>query len=172
MTDIAETMLDSRQAPTQHVVVLQALQGAPQRAAALAAALPEEAHDWQSSPEAWSARMLAAHLSGGEAPFLKRMQTILTETNPYLPWFGPDVARPDAHGSLPDLLAQFEAERAALVQWLVDLQPADWERPAVHETMGPTTLALQAQNIANHDADHLGQLAEVVRAFEEQRTHG
>jgi hypothetical protein len=167
MTDSSETILDSRQAPTQHVVLLQALHGAPQRAASLAARLTPAGHDWSTASEAWSARMLAAHLAGGEAPFLKRMQSIVREANPYLPYFGPDVARPDAPGSLPDLLAQFERERATLVRLLVDLQPADWERPAVHETMGPTTLALQAHNIANHDADHLEQLAELVAAWEQ-----
>ena len=114
--------------------------------------------------------MLAAHLAGGEAPFLRRLQTVVAEDNPYLPYFGPDVARPDAVGTTGEFLAQFAQERAALVRLLVDLAPAAWDRPAVHETMGPTTLALQVQNIANHDADHLEQLAEAVKAWE-QRPH-
>ena len=168
MSDISETVLDSRQAPTQHVVVLQALHAAPRRVAEVLERLPAAAHDWQAAADTWSARMLVAHLAGGEGPFLKRMQSILAEANPWLPYFGPDVARPDAPGALPDLLAAFHRERDALVRWLVELQPADWDRPGLHETMGPTTLALQAQNIANHDADHLEQLIEAARAWEQQ----
>lgn len=170
MTEITETVLDPRQAPTQHVVVLQALHAAPLRAAELAARLPSAAHDWQSAPDTWSARMLAAHLAGAEAPFLKRLQTIVKEIDPWLPYFGPDIARPDAPGTLPELLEQFRQERQALVRMLVDLSPADWERPALHQTMGPSTLALQVQNLANHDAEHIEQLSEVVQAWE-RRAH-
>jgi hypothetical protein len=166
MTDITETVLDPRQAPTQHVVALQTLHGAPRRVAEILARLPAEAQAWQPTPEAWSAHMLAAHLAAGEAPFRQRLQRIVDEDNPWLPYFGPDVARPDTPGSLDTLLAQFRAEREALVRWLVALTPADWERPAVHETMGPTTLALQVHNIASHDADHLEQLSEAGRAWE------
>ncbi len=167
MTDSTETVLDSTQAPTRHVVVLQALHVAPRRVAEIVGRLPAAAHDWPPTPEAWSPRMLVAHLAGGEAPFLKRLQSVVTTENPYLPYFGPDVARPDAPGTLPELLERFRLERRALVQLLVGLQPEDWARPAVHETMGPTTLALQVQNIANHDADHLEQLLEAARAWDQ-----
>lgn len=172
MADITETVLDTGQTPEAFVAVLGALNEAPRQAAALTAALPAEAHDWRPTPEAWSARMLAAHLSSAEPLFLGRMQTILSDDNPFLPYFGPTVALPEAPSTLPDLLARFEQDRSALVRLLVDLPAAAWARPAVHETMGPTTLALQAQNIANHDAEHLAQLAEVARLFEEQQRHG
>lgn len=66
-------------------------------------------------------------------------------------------------------LARFRDGRDTLVNLLLNLQPADWQRPAVHETQGPTTQALQAHNIANHDADHLEQLIVAVRAWEQRR---
>jgi hypothetical protein len=170
MSDITETVLDPRQAPTQHVVVLQALHGAPQRVARLVGGLPSAAHDWRPAPEAWSARMTVAHLAGAEGLFLGRVRAVLSEANPFLPNFGPARARPDGPGNVPELLARFEQERAALVRLLVDLRPADWERTAVHEAMGPTTLALQIHNIANHDTDHVEQLAALVSAWE-RRPH-
>jgi hypothetical protein len=57
-----------------------------------------------------------------------------------------------------------------MLAFLSGLAPEDWERPAVHETMGPTTLALQVQNVINHDLEHLAQLREstLLRA---QRLH-
>ena len=168
MPDITETILDTHETPEPYVAVIQALHGAPKQAADTVAALPIEAHDWRPAPDAWSARMLAAHLAGAEGPFLGRMRTIAAEDNPFLPYFGPAVARPDASGTLPELLSRYAEAREALVRLLVDLPAAAWVRPAVHERMGATNLALQAQNIADHDAEHLAQLAEVVRAFGEQ----
>lgn len=171
MAETIETVLESRQAPTRHVVTLQALHGAPGRVTGLLARLPGQAAVWQPAPETWNAHMLVAHLAGSEGPFLKRLEHILAEANPYVPYFGPDVARPDAPGTLDELLEQFLAGRQALVRRLVELAPEDWERPAVHETMGPTTLALQAQNMTKHDADHLAQLAALAQAWE-QASHG
>ena len=168
MPDITETVLDTRETPEPYVAVLEALNAAPRQAAALASTLPAAAHDWRPAPEAWSVRMLAAHLSNAEPLFLGRMQTILSEPNPFLPYFGPTVALPEAAGTLGELVARFEAAREALVRLLVDQPAAAWARPAVHQTLGATTLALQAQNIANHDAEHLAQMAEVTRAWEQQ----
>jgi hypothetical protein len=98
------------------------------------------------------------HLAAGEAPFLARLRRMAAEDNPFLPYFGPEVARPDASQRLPAALAHFRAERVRLVAFLADLPDKAWARPAVHETLGATTLALQVQNIIDHDQEHLGQL--------------
>lgn len=101
-----------------------------------------------------------------EAPFLGRLTRIIQESQPWLPYFGPDVARPDLAIPMPEVLARFRAERDQLIVFLSTLAPDDWERPAIHETMGPTTLAGQVQNIVNHDSEHLGQLYELREAWQ------
>ncbi|MBL8058418.1 MAG: DinB family protein [Anaerolineales bacterium] len=150
---------------TRHIVLLQALHAAPERAAALTAGLPPAGLDWRPEPAAWNCRETLAHLAAAEPPFYQRLQSILAADNPWLPRFGPETARPETAEALPALLAQFEAGRRQLLRFLSELPAADWDRPAVHETMGPTTLLAQVQNIVNHDADHLSQLESVCQRW-------
>jgi uncharacterized damage-inducible protein DinB len=160
--------MTSPAAPTRFIVMLQALNHAPARAAELTASLSDEAHHWQPGLEEWTMQQLVAHLAAAEAPFLKRLARIVEEDHPWLAYFGPDVARPDSTEALPTLLSRFRAARDELLRFLSSLPPEAWERPATHETMGPTTLALQVQNIISHDADHLEQLYDLRRAWENQ----
>jgi uncharacterized damage-inducible protein DinB len=146
--------------PTQRIVMLQSLGNAAGRLANMLEVLGADGYEWQSEPGEWTARQMVAHLAAAEPPFLKRLQRIVGEDNPWLPYFGPDVARPDGGQPAPEALASFRAERDRLLGFLSGLAPEDWERPAVHETMGPTTLALQVQNVINHDLEHLAQLHE------------
>jgi uncharacterized damage-inducible protein DinB len=149
-------------APTQHIVMLQALGNAAARLAGELEAFGVEGADSQSAPGEWSATETVTHLAAGEPHFLKRLQRIAAEDNPFLPYFGPDVARPDSDLPWPDALESFRAERERLLAFLSGLAPETWDRPAVHETMGPTSLALQVQNVINHDLEHLAQLHEAV----------
>ncbi len=162
-------MADTTPPPlTHHIILLQSLHSGPTRAANSVEALPPVAHHWRPKAEVWSLTETAAHLAAADPRFLARLTRILREENPWLPYFGPDVARPEAVEPLPDWLARFRAARDQLLAFLSELTPDDWERPAVHETMGPTTLALQVQNIINHDADHLGQMRDLRQAWEHQ----
>jgi len=154
--------------PTRHIILLQSLHGGPTRAENLVADLPLAAHRWRPKAEVWSLTETVAHLAAADPQFLARLTRILREENPWLPYFGPDVARSEGVEPWLDLLARFRAARDQLLAFLSELTPDDWERPAVHETMGPTTLALQVQNIINHDADHLGQMRDLRQAWEQQ----
>lgn len=145
-------------APTQRIVMLQTLGNAAARLAGELETVGANGADWRAEPGEWSATETLTHLAAAEPPFLQRLQRITAEDNPFLPYFGPNVARPDAAQPLPQALAGFRAGRDRLLAFLSGLAPADWDRPAVHETMGLTTLALQVQNIINHDLEHLAQL--------------
>jgi hypothetical protein len=143
---------------TQPSSLLHALSALPTQLAAELGGLDAVAAARRPTPGEWSATETVTHLAAGEAPFLTRVRRIVAEDNPFLPYFGPDVARPDASQRLPEALAHFAAERARLVDFLAGLPDDAWERPAVHETLGATTLARQAQNIIDHDQEHLAQL--------------
>ncbi len=138
--------------------MLQTLGNAVARLSAELQALGADADEWQPAPGEWSASETLTHLAAAEPPFLQRLQRITTEDNPFLPYFGPAVARPDPAQPVPAALAGFRAGRDRLLAFLSALAPDDWDRPAVHETLGATTLALQVQNIINHDLEHLAQL--------------
>ena len=144
--------------PTPRIVMLQSLGSAGPRLAALLDGLPPAAADWHAGADQWSARQVVTHLAAAEAPFFERLQRVAREANPWLPYFGPDVARPDGDASLPQALAEFQASRQRLVAFLADLALEDWDRPAVHETMGATNMALQVQNLINHDREHLAEV--------------
>ncbi len=152
--------------PTRHIVGLQALKSALAQAAELTETLPEAALHWRPTPDEWTMHNLLAHLSAAEAPFLKRLRRIVDEDSPWLPYFGPEVAKPEATATRPELLAEWQATREQLLQFLSALPPEAWDRPATHETMGATTLALQVQNLISHDATHLEQLRAVRHAWE------
>ena len=139
-------------------MLLQALASLPAQLDAELAGLDAAGAARRPAPDEWSAIETVTHLAAGEGPFLTRLRRIVAEDNPFLPYFGPDVARPDASQRLPEALDHFRAERARLVDFLAGLPPEAWERPAVHETLGATTLARQAQNIIDHDQEHLAQL--------------
>lgn len=145
-------------APTQRIVMLQALGNAVARLSAELETLGADSCEWRPAPGEWSASETLTHLAAAEPPFLQRLQRITAEDNPFLPYFGPAVARPDPAQPAPAALAGFRAGRERLLAFLSGLAPDDWDRPAVHETLGPTTLALQVQNIINHDLEHLAQL--------------
>jgi uncharacterized damage-inducible protein DinB len=139
------------------------LRNAPERLANICAALDE---GWRAEPEGWSARETVSHLAACAEPFQQRFNRILELDNPLLPYFGPEVAQPRRDIPVTESIAQLRQSRATLTEFLSALPLEMWERPAVHETLGPTTLALQVQNMLNHDADHLGQLMELRETWE------
>lgn len=150
---------------TRHIILLQALHAAPVRAAAVTAGLPDAGHDWRAEAAAWTCRETVAHLTAAEPLFLERLRRIVAADNPWLARFGPETARPDAGEPLPALLERFQAGRRELLRYLSELSPETWDRPAVHETMGPTTLLAQVQNLVNHDTDHLSQLEQLCASW-------
>lgn len=154
--------------PTRHIVLLQALRAAPARAAGLAQRLSPAGQGWQAAAGRWSCQELVAHLAAAEPLFTQRLRQILAADNPWLPRFGPETARPDSPLLLPELLAQFQAGRGQTLQLLSELKPEDWDRPAVHETLGPTTLLGQVQNLITHDTEHLSQLETLCQTWASQ----
>lgn len=162
-------MSDEPETPTRRIVLLQSLGAAPAQVAQAAAALPPEAHAWRPAPGEWSAHNVLAHLAAAEPPFLQRLIRVRDEANPFLPYFGPDVAKPESADPLPQIVDRFRDARAGLLAFLASLPLEAWERPAVHETLGPTTLTQQVQNIVRHDAEHLGNLRHLWQAWEAHR---
>lgn len=149
-----------------YYALIEALRASPEQIAELIRSLPPSAHGWQPAPEEWSLVQAVAHLAAAEAPFEARLRRILAENNPYLPYFGPAVAKPEAGAPLDTLVARFRANRDQLLNFISERSLADWQRPAVHETMGPTTFALQVQNIINHDAEHMVAVKAVIAAYQ------
>ncbi len=157
MTDISSTV------DTHYIVLLQQMRNAPERLAAIARDLPKAAHTWQSGPETWSISNVVAHLASTHRPFMQRLHRVLTEENPTVVSFGPEVARPEFEVDLDILIENFRAGREEFLDFLSGIEPADWNRPAIHEKTGPTAIELQVKDIIQHDSVHIDQ-AEIIVA--------
>lgn len=120
--------------------------------------MPPHTLHWQPAPDAWSVHMVLAHLLNCEPHFQRRLAQIVSEQNPHLPAFSPLHAPPKSDLTFPHLLTTFEFTRQQTLAQIYTYTAADWQRPAVHEHTGHTTLTEQLVVIVNHDVAHIGQL--------------
>ena len=63
-----------------------------------------------------------------------------------------------------DAFDHFEEQRETNIEALRDLPPGAGDRKAIHEKVGPITLAQMLHEWALHDLGHIRQIAELVRA--------
>ncbi len=114
------------------------------------------------APGEWSLKEVMAHLMDLERIlFLPRLRRMATEHGPAFGGFSPEAwaaARDWRAGRFADDFAAFVAARRETLGFLSALPPEAAERPGVSDYFGPVTLALYATHVADHDAEHLGQM--------------
>lgn len=125
-------------------------------------------HFWEQhpDPEEWSPIQVICHLLESEATVQRpRLERIVQQENPFLaspqspP--GPHEARTCAsHGR--QAAEHFTLEREKTLEFIRNLQPEDWHRPARHSIFGPTTLLEMAHFTAQHDRLHINQLCQTL----------
>ncbi len=138
-------------------------------AGALFSLLREHAPDrwWQHpDPDEWSPLEVVCHLRDSETSVQRpRLQRITEEDNPFLtvpqepP--GPGQIGCDTE-ELCDPAEDFAAERQRTAEFLEQLSPAAWGRPARHSIFGPTTLLEMANFTSTHDRLHLQQICQTI----------
>lgn len=122
---------------------------------------PEE---WvkRPSPEEWAPSEILSHLRDVEAEvYLPRIETILAEDSPHLSAFDTDQWAKERNyikQSGPKALECFTRSRKELIAQLSELQVEDWQRPASHAFLGPTTLLEILEIAVEHDRIHLEQI--------------
>lgn len=142
--------------------LIQALAGYPKKLEKYIQDLSEEALLWQPAAQEWSIQMVLTHLSNCEPFFQTRLERIVQEDNPFLPYFGPEQAIAISEKAALAVFEEFSERRQASLQQIYRYSASDWERPAIHETMGATTFQNQIQVIVHHDLEHLGQIHDVI----------
>lgn len=104
-----------------------------------------------------------AHLLHVEAElFLPRLRRIAAEDLPRFTPFSPEAwSRERDHGLEPfdASLAAFEQARTATIAFVRALPGGAGERLGVSGFFGPMTLAQYATHAADHDVEHLAQMA-------------
>lgn len=116
-------------------------------------------------PDEWSVLETVCHLLESETKLQRpRLRRILDEENPFLvsPKASVHTAGPACDDDGYGIARRFAQERQATIDFLADLSPADWRRPARDSVFGPTNLLEMALFTAQHDRLHLNQICETM----------
>lgn len=150
---------------SKRIVLLQALAATPKDLEWIFKGAAASEFRRRPQPGAWSMADVVNHLADVELRYLARLQRIVAEERPFLPWMHPNEAAHDQSATLPELRARFGEARAATLAYLQALPPGSWQRPAMHETLGETKLRFMVQTLVNHDTEHLSQIVEIQQAL-------
>jgi hypothetical protein len=147
-------------------VLIESLQATPRDLARMLRRVEDAAALWRPAPDAWCIADVVAHLGFMEGPYLARLRRVVEQDNPFEPYLHPDERAHDLSRPLADLLDEFARKRAEMVAFLSRLEQRDWGRRLVHETIGPTRLRDQVQELVTHDNAHLEQIVALREQLE------
>jgi hypothetical protein len=108
----------------------------------------------------WTARQVVHHLADSEATAYVRLRKLIAEDHPRIQGYDePEFAR-RLHYERPieTSLAVLRAVRAASLELLEALTPAEWERTGTHEESGPYSVDRWLEIYANHSHEHAAQI--------------
>ena len=108
----------------------------------------------------WSARQVAHHLADSEATAYVRLRRVIAEDEPVILGYDePEYAR-RLHYERPigTSLAVLRGVRAASLELLESLTPAEWERHGTHSESGPYAVDDWLRIYAAHSHDHAAQI--------------
>jgi hypothetical protein len=147
-------------------VILAALRQSTDELAREVARLPAEAALWRTDAREWSQHETLTHLwIADHFIFLPRLEAMAEQDNPLLRVID-EVALQREHWNperpREDLLAGFLADRQAE---LALLEAQSWERPGVHERLGPISMGWVAQYAMGHTWEHLSQMLRVRLSY-------
>lgn len=150
------------------MIAIQHLASTPDICRALMNGVSDEQAYWKPKPERFSIAELLEHLSHVEGHYFRALaDKIVTEDNPEVQEYDTDAmiaAGTYAGRDAEESMAHWEDQRADNLEFLRDLDPAQFSRTARHQVVGQFTLANLVNEWALHDLGHIRQLAELVRA--------
>ena len=146
---------------SKRAVLLDALASMPKDLAFMLRRMDETAVHYRPTLNQWSIADVLRHLAIIEPLYLARLQKIVAEERPYLPYLHPETESSPTPSPLAELLTAVRDARHHTLNYLHTLKPGDWQRTAVHETVGPTSLRFMVQRLVEHDTEHLNQMAQI-----------
>lgn len=149
---------------TKRIVLLQALASTATDLTYILKGVGESNGDSERPSEYWSLNDVLTHLIYVEGRFLERLRRVVAEDRPTVPAILPEDTPLGNRGNTAELLQQFKESREETITFLKSLSPGQWQRPAVHEHTGPTTLRLLVQLIIEHDIEHMNQIVQLQQA--------
>ena len=116
------------------------------------------ASDQALTPEA---ERLIAGMRDRDILVLQRLTTLLRVPDPRLADIAPLTEGDPAPAG--DLMGSADAARGDLVSLLMNLTLKDWERTAIHDTLGETTLSEEVERHVDFDEAQLARIRAALR---------
>jgi hypothetical protein len=145
--------------------LISALETAPGVIIPLIREVPPHILKRRPSASKWSAYEHACHLSQTDAPFLARLEIILSTPEPYIESI--DNSPEDEAGAMLEIdlgesLDRYARERAALVERLKTLSPDEWQKTAVHQAFDHYSVWIMFRHVLNHEMLHSYRIEELL----------
>lgn len=145
--------------------LIAALENAPGVIIPLIREVPTQYLKRRPSPAKWSAYEHACHLAGSDAPFLARLDLMLSTPSPFIASISPSPE--EESGALLSLdldeaLDQYVRERDSLVKRLKELSVEDWHRTAEHEAFGHYSVWIMFRHLLTHEMLHAYRIEELL----------
>jgi len=139
---------------------VEVMQSTPAELRRLAAAAGDQLRV-RPEPREWSVFECIAHITDAGLVAAGRLRWILAHDEPPLPGYDQDMwvdkLHQSAHESVDELLAWFEALRAADIRLWRESTPEQRARVGMHSERGPESFELTFRLYAGHDIFHLDQ---------------
>ncbi|MCX2726997.1 DinB family protein [Thermomicrobium sp. 4228-Ro] len=108
---------------------------------------------------------VVAHLAAVEALMRERILRMVAQDTPY--FRATDLAVvAESVPSLAEALKRLGQERGETLTTLMTLSLKDWERAAIHETLGEVTVEDLVEELVEHDRRHLEQIERLLAGQE------
>jgi hypothetical protein len=145
--------------------LISALETAPGVIIPLIREMPARILKRRPGPTKWSAYEHAIHLSQSDAPFLARLDMILSTAEPFIRSIEnspEDEAGAMLEIDLDESLDRYVRERAALVNRLKKLSADEWQKTAVHEAFDHYSVWIMFRHLLNHEMFHAYRIEELL----------
>lgn len=144
--------------------LIAALAGAPEIIIGLVREVPPQYLKRRPSPNKWSAHEHACHLTTGHAPYLARLELMLSHPHPRITPMSPSQEEESGallNVDLDEALALYVRERAQLVERLRQLSDADWQKTAEHESFTHYSVWIMFRQTLLHEMQHAYRIEEL-----------
>ncbi len=124
------------------------------------AGITDDELDRPGPDDGWSARQVAHHLADSEATAFVRLRRLIAEDGPTIVGYDEPEYAQRLHYERPigSSLAVLAAVRAASLELLESLTPAEWDRRGTHTESGAYSVDDWLGIYANHSHDHAAQI--------------
>src|SRR5215813_8068649 len=141
------------------------LEASPDIIVGLVREVPPQNLKRRPAPDKWSAHEHACHISTGDAPFLSRLELMLSDPLPHIKSMLPSAdeeAGSLLNTDLDEALDLYVRERARLVERLKELSEGDWQRRAKHEEYSHYSVFIMFRNLLLHEMLHAYRIEELM----------